>query len=49
MKRKQLFDDSRCDFYIAYIANTWGLPTDDVVFAASGCSNPKNLLAQLKG
>ena len=45
MKRKELFDDSRCDFYIAY---TWGLPTDDVVFEASGRSNPKNPLAQRK-
>ena len=44
--QKKLFDDSRCFFYIA---NAWGLPTDEVVFAANGRCNQENLLAQLKG
>jgi hypothetical protein len=44
--QKKLFDDSRCFFYIA---NTWGLPVDEVVFQANGRCNQENLLAQLKG
>jgi hypothetical protein len=44
--QKKLFDDSRCFFYIA---NTWGLPADEVVFQANDRCNQENLLAQLKG
>jgi hypothetical protein len=43
--QKKLFDDSVCFFYIA---NTWGMSTEDVVFGANDRCNQENLLQQLK-
>ena len=43
--QKKLFDDSRCFFYIT---NAWGMPSDEVVFAANDRCNQENLLGQLK-
>jgi hypothetical protein len=43
--QKKLFDDSVCFFYIA---NTWEMSTEDVVFGANDRCNQENLLQQLK-
>ena len=50
MKRKQLFDDSTMMDSISPISPIRGAcPRTDVVFAASGYSNPKNLSRNSKG
>ncbi len=43
--QKKLFDDSVCFFYIA---NTWGMSTEEIVFGANDRCNQENLLQQLK-
>ena len=43
--QKKLFDDSVCFFYIA---NTWEMSTEEIVFGANDRCNQENLLQQLK-
>jgi len=43
--QKKLFDDARCFFYIT---NAWGMPVEEVVFAANDRCDQENLLQQLK-
>jgi hypothetical protein len=43
--QKKLFDDSVCFFYIA---NTWGMDGDEVVFEANDRCDQENLVQQLK-
>jgi hypothetical protein len=43
--QQKLFDKSRCFFYIT---NIWGMPAEEVAFAANDRCNQENLLQQLK-